>query len=134
GSQVALMEAMASGCLCLSHSWEGAEEMLPPSNLFVTDDELLSKLVEYDQAAEVSREQEQRRMCARAAEQFDIGRTLQELEAVVTEAASSRARRGSGGSLVSEGFWRAQWQMQPPARDFPYLEHVARHLPSNPGT
>ncbi|HMN29574.1 MAG TPA: glycosyltransferase family 4 protein, partial [Caldilineaceae bacterium] len=29
GLQVAPMEAMASGCYCLSHRWEGAEELLP---------------------------------------------------------------------------------------------------------
>lgn len=133
GAQVALMEAMASGCFCLSHSWEGAEEMLPPSNLFLSDDELLLKLLEYDEAGDAFREQEQRRMCELACEQFDIARTVRDLEAVLTEAARSSARRGSAGPLVSEGFWRAQWQAQPPPRDFPYFEQVARHLPQTPG-
>jgi glycosyltransferase involved in cell wall biosynthesis len=47
GQQVALLEAMASGCFCLSHFWDGAEEILPPENLYITDAELLNKLIQY---------------------------------------------------------------------------------------
>jgi glycosyltransferase involved in cell wall biosynthesis len=47
GLQVSPMEAMASGCYCLSHWWDGADELLPVSNLYFTDQELIEKLVEY---------------------------------------------------------------------------------------
>lgn len=30
GQQVALLEAMAAGCYCLGHCWDGIEEILPP--------------------------------------------------------------------------------------------------------
>jgi glycosyltransferase involved in cell wall biosynthesis len=47
GLQVALCEAMASGIYSLSHWWEGAEEILPPENLYYTEHELLERLKKY---------------------------------------------------------------------------------------
>jgi glycosyltransferase involved in cell wall biosynthesis len=47
GLQVALCEAMASGIYSLSHWWEGAEEILPPENLYYTEHELLERLEKY---------------------------------------------------------------------------------------
>jgi len=43
GLQVTPMEAIASGCYCLSHYWDGAEELLPEENLFFTSRELLKR-------------------------------------------------------------------------------------------
>jgi hypothetical protein len=34
------MEAVASGCYCLSHDWDGADELLPAENLYLTDSQL----------------------------------------------------------------------------------------------
>jgi glycosyltransferase involved in cell wall biosynthesis len=34
GQQNALIEAMAAGCYCLCHFWDGAEEILPEDYLF----------------------------------------------------------------------------------------------------
>jgi glycosyltransferase involved in cell wall biosynthesis len=48
GLQVALLEAMASGCFSLSHHWAGADEQLPPQNLFYSGHELQNKLLEFD--------------------------------------------------------------------------------------
>ena len=47
GQQVALIEAMACGCYCLSHIWNGAEEMLPNENLFITNFELEQKIIDF---------------------------------------------------------------------------------------
>ena len=47
GLQVSPMEAMASGRYCLAHRWDGAEELLPASNLFVTNGELVERLLRY---------------------------------------------------------------------------------------
>jgi glycosyltransferase involved in cell wall biosynthesis len=48
GLQVALMEAMASGCYCLSHHWAGVEDQLPLENLFYSGNELQKKILEFD--------------------------------------------------------------------------------------
>lgn len=47
GQQVALMEAMASGCHCLAHHWGGVEEMLPSDHIYFTDSDLREKLKTY---------------------------------------------------------------------------------------
>jgi glycosyltransferase involved in cell wall biosynthesis len=47
GLQVALMEAMASGCYCLSHHWAGVDELLPPDNIFYTGHELQEKILQF---------------------------------------------------------------------------------------
>jgi glycosyltransferase involved in cell wall biosynthesis len=43
GQQTALIEALATGCYCLSHHWKGGDEMLPVDNLYVTENELMEK-------------------------------------------------------------------------------------------
>jgi glycosyltransferase involved in cell wall biosynthesis len=72
GLQVAPMEAMASGCYCLSHHWAGAEEMLPVENLYVTGEELREKILAFDRLA--SEEQLAQRAASRAMAQqnFDV--------------------------------------------------------------
>ena len=52
GLQVSPMEAMASGCYCLSHHWDGAEELLPYGNLFYTNSELKELLIRYADTTE----------------------------------------------------------------------------------
>jgi glycosyltransferase involved in cell wall biosynthesis len=47
GLQVSPMEAIASGCYCLSHYWDGADELLPSENLFITGQEMNKKIKDY---------------------------------------------------------------------------------------
>jgi glycosyltransferase involved in cell wall biosynthesis len=75
GQQVALLEAMASGCYCLSHIWAGAEEMLPQENLFVTGSDLQQKIIEYSRLSESERHNSQEALRAIACDKFDIERT-----------------------------------------------------------
>ena len=72
GQQVALLEAMASGCYCLSHFWDGAEEVLPTDYLFVTDTELREKILAYCAMSEPERCQHQARMRSISCEKFDV--------------------------------------------------------------
>jgi glycosyltransferase involved in cell wall biosynthesis len=60
GMQVALMEAMASGCYCLAHHWDGVEELLPAEYLYYTETELQDKVLQYFEltTAEQRRHQE----------------------------------------------------------------------------
>jgi len=72
GLQVALLEAMASGCYCLSHFWDGAEEALPDDHIYITEAELLEKIKSYNDSPDSVKQQEQKKMRAIAVENFDI--------------------------------------------------------------
>ncbi|MFN8445498.1 MAG: glycosyltransferase family 4 protein [Caldilineaceae bacterium] len=89
GLQVAPMEAMASGCVCFSHHWDGAEELVPASNLFVGPLELSEKVLRYCQLS--PSEQSQQRQAARAwaIEHFDIRKTVDEVRTLL-EAVGAR--------------------------------------------
>ena len=83
GLQVAPMEALACGKYCLSHRWEGAQELLPESCLFWDDAELLERLEDYwslppERKAEVASE-----MRALAEKRFDSDRMSREVESVL---------------------------------------------------
>jgi len=75
GLQVAPMEAIASGCFCLSHAWEGADELLPPEDLFFTEDELVAKIFGYSDSAEDHRRELRARQLEIVTSKFDVDRT-----------------------------------------------------------
>ncbi|MFC2043377.1 glycosyltransferase family 4 protein [Chloroflexota bacterium] len=75
GQQFALIEAMASGCFCLSHFWDGADEVLPKENLYLTESELLQKIVAYSQKSQFEKLDLQSQMRNIACEKFDIEHT-----------------------------------------------------------
>lgn len=72
GLQTALIEAMASGCYCLSHFWDGAEEALPLENIYSTDSDLKQKLIAYAQLSDGERKQRKDQMVAIARQKFDL--------------------------------------------------------------
>lgn len=71
GLQVALMEAMASGCYCLAHHWDGAEELLPNEYLFFTDSEFQEKISRYLQASSAMQNQDRETMRRIACDKLD---------------------------------------------------------------
>jgi glycosyltransferase involved in cell wall biosynthesis len=79
GQQVALLEAMASGCFCLSHFWGGVEEVLPAEKIYTTDADLRAKLLAYVALPEARRQRAQARMRAIAEERFDERRMVGEI-------------------------------------------------------
>ncbi len=83
GLQVALMEAMASGCYSLSHRWDGAAEMLPAENLFYTDRELQDRILAYCDGAETDKQTQRANMRIIACEKFDIKQTQQQIRAII---------------------------------------------------
>jgi len=89
GQQVALIEAMASGCYCLSHFWDGAEEMIPSGNLYVTESELLQKIIAYSRKPEAEKQSCQAQMRSIACEKFDIERTKVQIRQIIEEAGAS---------------------------------------------
>ena len=87
GQQVALLEAMAAGCYCLSHCWAGVEEVLPPENIFTTDVDLREKILAYAALSEEEKRQEQMKMRTIAEERFDERRMVQKIIEIIEEVA-----------------------------------------------
>ncbi len=85
GQQVALLEAMASGCYCLSHHWDGADEILPPENLFMTDRELQEKIMRYCALPPSAKLQAHQTMRALACAKFDGERMKAQLADIVAK-------------------------------------------------
>jgi glycosyltransferase involved in cell wall biosynthesis len=85
GHPVALLEAMAAGCYCLSHTWAGAEEMLPEENLYVTEAELQQKIIEYAQMSQDEKENCHTRLRSIALEKFDISQTSTQIRRIIEE-------------------------------------------------
>lgn len=83
GHQVALIEAMASGCYCLSHCWDGAEEILPSENLFTTSADLRSKLLTYSAQPDSKKERSKTLMRAIAEEKFDERQMIQQIIRII---------------------------------------------------
>jgi glycosyltransferase involved in cell wall biosynthesis len=94
GLQVAPMEAMASGCYCLAHRWEGAEELLPPENLFYTDRQLQEKILAYCDSSEWEKQRQRDQMRAIVRERFDIEQTKQKIRQIVAEVSLTTAGGG----------------------------------------
>jgi len=87
GLQVAPMEAMASGCCTFAHHWEGAEELAPPQNLYLTESQLQQKVLEYVALPPDEKAAQAAAMRQWACERFDIQKTIQQVRQTVQEAA-----------------------------------------------
>jgi glycosyltransferase involved in cell wall biosynthesis len=83
GQQVALLEAMASGCYCLSHHWAGADEMLPKENLYITETDLINKIIVYHKMPVVDKKHYQTLMRSTAVEKFNIEDTKLKIRRVI---------------------------------------------------
>jgi len=83
GLQVALLEAMASGCYCLSHRWEGVEELLPMENLFFTERELVEQVLAYCELSEEERERERARLREIVCNKADVEKTKVQVREVI---------------------------------------------------
>jgi glycosyltransferase involved in cell wall biosynthesis len=90
GLQVSPMEAIASGVYCLSHWWQGAEELLPEEDLCRTDRELMDKLLDYCNESESGRQARRERQRTIVSERFDIERTKVQIRQLVEEVGASR--------------------------------------------
>jgi glycosyltransferase involved in cell wall biosynthesis len=91
GLQVAPMEAMATGCYVLSHHWRGAEELVPVENLYLTDNQLLTKILEYCALPEQEKQVLSQAMRQRACEKFNIRDKLPQVRSVITDALEQRS-------------------------------------------
>ena len=87
GLQVALMEAMATGCYCISHHWDGVEELLPEEYLFYTDSELREKILHYLEAPKVDQYKHREKMRRIACEKADSRLIRDQIRRVIEQSA-----------------------------------------------
>jgi glycosyltransferase involved in cell wall biosynthesis len=83
GLQVSLLEAMASGCYCLSHNWDGAEELLPAGNLYYTNTELVQQLLRQAEKSDAERARDRARMRSIVCDGFDVDVTKVAIRKVI---------------------------------------------------
>jgi glycosyltransferase involved in cell wall biosynthesis len=87
GQQNALLEAMATGCYCLSHFWDGAEEVLPAEYLFASDTELQEKILQYVAMPDEQKALHPARLRAIVEEKFDVEQMKQSIRSIIAELA-----------------------------------------------
>lgn len=85
GQQNALIEAMASGCYCLSHFWDGAEELLPQAQIYGLNSNLQQQIIAYCQLSPPEQEAKQQEMRQIAVEKFALDRYLQQTRDLIEE-------------------------------------------------
>lgn len=91
GMQVAPIEAAASGCYCLSHWWEGADEIFPRAQIFVTEAEFVDQVLAYSRATDAQRQQ-MRQPFTQYVEKFcDLDRINREIQSVLEQAHRERS-------------------------------------------
>lgn len=91
GLQVSPIEAMASGCYCLSHDWAGADELLPQDQLFLTGSDMIEKIIDYCQRPEPEKRQRNARLRAMVEEKFDVSKTAAQIRNVIDDVAQLRS-------------------------------------------
>ena len=96
GLQVSPMEAIASGCYCLSHDWDGANELLPGDDLYLTDQQLVRKVLQYAELTEDEKNQRQAWQRERVCSQFD----LDQIKIQIRQQVEAVAAAGPKGSLA----------------------------------
>jgi glycosyltransferase involved in cell wall biosynthesis len=89
GLQLAPIEAMATGCYCLSHSWAGAEELLPEENLYISGQQLKAKILAFAEASTSEKLEKRQRMRKIALANFDIENTKSSVRQVVESVAAT---------------------------------------------
>lgn len=85
GQQVALIEALACGCYCLSHFWAGVEEVLPQENIYDTEAEMISKIIEFYKLPEGLKFKSQKQMRDIALQKFDLEKTKLQIRQVIEQ-------------------------------------------------
>jgi len=92
GLQVSPMEAVASGCFCLSHAWDGADELLPAEDVYLTDGELVAKVLEYTNSTPEERRSKREMQYQRVQERFDINKIKLQIRELAEEVGSGWVR------------------------------------------
>lgn len=83
GMQTSLLEAMATGCYCLAHFWDGVEEALPPENIYSSDMDLKQKLIFYSELTEDERIRRKNQLVETVCQKFNLANTKAMLREVI---------------------------------------------------
>jgi glycosyltransferase involved in cell wall biosynthesis len=102
GLQVAPIEAMASGCYCVSHFWDGADELLPAPYLFSTDETLKSLILNYCSLPEEQKEEEKKYMRSIVAQNFDIDKNKREIRTLIETIGTQKPHPRKAVNLAQE--------------------------------
>ena len=86
GLQVSPMEAIAAGCDCLSHGWDGADELLPSEHLYYTDSQLMEKVLRLSRLSPDERRLRQERLHEWVTSKFNVHNTKARLLGILDEA------------------------------------------------
>ena len=89
GLQVSPIEAIATGCYCLSHKWDGADELLPEQNLYFSDQEMAQKIFAYCDASESEKQNLLSELGKSVRDRFDVNKTKVQIREVVETVGSS---------------------------------------------
>lgn len=89
GLQVSPMEAIATGCYCLSHRWDGADELLPEENLYFSDQEMAQKIFAYCDASDFDRDRLVSELATSIRHRFDVNNIKVQIREVVEAVGSS---------------------------------------------
>ncbi len=92
GLQVSPMEAMATGCYALSHHWDGADELLPPENLFFSEAELIERIERYCNLSDAERDAERAKMRALVVEKFNVDKTKIQIRQLIEASAGKTSK------------------------------------------
>ena len=86
GLQVSPLEAMASGCYCLSHRWAGADELLPEPYLYYTDRQMQEKIIQYCQISDTEKQQRRDAMRSIVCDKFNVLKTRTKIREIIESA------------------------------------------------
>jgi len=85
GLQVSPIEAMAAGCYCFSHHWDGADELLPEENLYFTGNQLKKKILDFSHLSEEERQQKRINLRNMVDQKLNIDKTKIQIRKVIEE-------------------------------------------------
>ncbi len=91
GLQVSPMEAIASGCYCLCHRWDGADEFYPEENLYLRDREMIDKIIAYGKLSQVEKAEKIIALQAIIKSRFNVDQTKVEIRNLLKETAGHDA-------------------------------------------
>jgi glycosyltransferase involved in cell wall biosynthesis len=91
GMQVAPIEAAASGCYCLTHWWEGADEIFPRPQISTTEAEFVQQVLDYACTSDEQRQQMRQPFIDYVEKFCDLDRINDEIERILQQAAAERA-------------------------------------------
>ncbi len=89
GQQNALVEAMASGCHCLAHFWDGVDEILPSEYVYATESELIEKITRHVHSTDADRQAHRDRLREIVEEKFELEEMRRRILEILLSAAES---------------------------------------------